>query len=59
MVEIVKNILLNLYRKVISFVALRRIGGYKTKPFIGFYSRFSTNTFLGVNCSFNGMIIRG
>lgn len=35
---------------------IRSCGG---KPQINFYSRFNGNTFIGVNCHFNGMIVRG
>jgi acetyltransferase-like isoleucine patch superfamily enzyme len=38
---------------------MQTLGSYKSKPFIGFYSRFTKNTHLGYNCNFNGMIIRG
>ena len=48
-----------LLKIIFTFIALRNIGSYKTKPFIGFYTRFTKNTFLGERCSFNGMIIRG
>jgi len=44
---------------IFTFLALARIGKYKSKPKVNFYSRFSKNTFLGENCHFNGMIIRG
>jgi len=42
-----------------TFLALRNIGKYKATPKVNFYSRFTKNTFLGKNCNFNGMIIRG
>jgi acetyltransferase-like isoleucine patch superfamily enzyme len=42
-----------------TFIATRNIGSYKTKPKVNFYSRFSKNTFIGKNCHFNGLIIRG
>jgi chloramphenicol O-acetyltransferase type B len=42
-----------------TFLALRKIGGYKSKPKVNFYSRFTKNTFIGNNCHFNGLIIRG
>ncbi|WP_457564275.1 acyltransferase, partial [Caminibacter sp.] len=42
-----------------TFIALRKIGSYKTKPKVNFYSRFTTNTNLGKNCHFNGLVIRG
>jgi acetyltransferase-like isoleucine patch superfamily enzyme len=50
-------------KKVLSvlftFLATRKIGSYKTEPKVNFYSRFTKNTFIGKNCHFNGMIIRG
>ena len=42
-----------------TFIALRKIGGYRSKPKVNFYSRFTKNTYLGNNCHFNGLIIRG
>jgi len=51
----IKKILVYLF----TFIALRKIGGYKSKPKVNFYSRFTTNTFIGKNCHFNGLIIRG
>ena len=54
---------MRIIKKVLSFfftqLALFKIGTYKSKPKINFYSRFTKNTFLGENCHFNGMIIRG
>ena len=54
---------MSIFKKILrvffTILATRKIGGYKTKPFIGFYSRFTQNTFLGNNCNFNGMVIRG
>lgn len=44
---------------IFTFVAIRNIGSYKSKPKVNFYSRFTKNTFIGNNCHFNGMIIRG
>lgn len=44
---------------IFTFLAIRKIGGYKSKPKVNFYSRFTNNTYLGYNCHFNGMIIRG
>ena len=44
---------------IFTFLALRRIGEYKSKPKVNFYSRFTKNTFIGNDCHFNGMIIRG
>ncbi len=40
-------------------LASRRVGSYPTKPKVNFYSRFTKNTFIGTNCHFNSMIIRG
>lgn len=40
-------------------LAIRKIGSYKSKPKVNFYSRFTKNTHIGNNCHFNGMIIRG
>lgn len=54
-----KNIIRQCLKFFFTFIGLRTIGSYKTKPFIGFYSRFTKNTHLGKNCNFNGMIIRG
>lgn len=51
----IKNILTYFF----TFLAIRKIGNYKTKPKVNFYSRFTKNTFLGSNCHFNGLIIRG
>ncbi len=42
-----------------TLLAMRRVGSYKTKPKVNFYSRFTKNTFIGNNCHFNGMLIRG
>ncbi|MDF1877896.1 acyltransferase [Sulfurimonas sp. SAG-AH-194-L11] len=54
---------MRIIKKFLSFVftriALLRVGAYKSKPKVNFYSRFTYNTFLGKNCHFNGMIIRG
>jgi acetyltransferase-like isoleucine patch superfamily enzyme len=44
---------------VFRLIAIRTLGGYESKPFVGFYSRFTKNTYLGNNCNFNGMVIRG
>ena len=44
---------------IFTFLATRKIGNYKSKPKVNFYSRFTKNTFIGTNCHFNGMIIRG
>jgi len=44
---------------VFTFIVLKKIGSYKSKPKVNFYSRFTKNTFIGDNCHFNGMIIRG
>lgn len=54
-----RKIFLSLLRYFFRFIAIRNIGGYKSKPFVGFYSKFTKNTFLGVNCNFNGMSVRG
>ncbi|USV58833.1 acyltransferase [Aeromonas encheleia] len=40
-------------------LAVRTLGGYKSKPTVNFYSRFTSNTYLGKNCHFNGLIVRG
>ncbi len=42
-----------------TLLSIQRVGDYKTKPKVNFYSRFTKNTFIGTNCHFNGMIIRG
>jgi acetyltransferase-like isoleucine patch superfamily enzyme len=44
---------------IFTFMALRKIGSYKSKPKVNFYSRLTKNTHLGKNCHFNGLIIRG
>ena len=44
---------------IFTFLATRKIGNYQTKPKVNFYSRFTRNTFIGNNCHFNGMVIRG
>jgi len=49
----------NIVSKIFTYIALLKIGGYKAKPKVNFYSRFNKNTFLGKNCHFNGLIIRG
>jgi len=50
-------------RQFLSFIfthlALKKIALYESKPKVNFYSRFTQNTFIGRNCHFNGMIIRG
>lgn len=46
-------------RFIFTFIALRKIGSFKEKPIVNFYSRFTENTHLGKNTNFNGMIIRG
>jgi len=40
--------------KVFTFVAIRTLGSYKSKPKVNFYSRFTKQTH-----HFNGMIVRG
>jgi len=54
---------MRIVKQFLSFLftqfALLIIGSYKSKPKVNFYSRFTKNTFLGYNCHFNGMIIRG
>jgi acetyltransferase-like isoleucine patch superfamily enzyme len=55
MIIIIKKILTSLF----TYISIRNIGGYKSKPKVNFYSRFTKNTFMGFNCHFNGMIIRG
>ena len=42
-----------------TYIACLRVGNYQTKPKVNFYSRFTKNTYLGKNCHFNGLIIRG
>ena len=44
---------------IFTFLAIRKLGFYKEKPKVNFYSRFTKNTFIGKNCHFNGLIIRG
>ncbi len=44
---------------VFTYLSLRTITYYQTKPKVNFYSRFNKNTFLGKNCHFNGVIVRG
>lgn len=54
-----KQFILYILREIFTFIALQNIGTYKSKPFVGFYSRFTKNTHLGYNCNFNGLTIRG
>ena len=54
-----RKVIIKIIQFLFSIFAIRTIGSYKSKPFIGYYSRFTKNTFLGYNCNFNGMIIRG
>lgn len=53
----------NSIKKVFTFfftrLAIMSLGEYKSKPKVNFYSRFTKNTYLGKNCHFNGMVIRG
>lgn len=53
----------NVIRKILTYMftylACLKIAEYKAKPKVNFYSRFTSNTFLGENCHFNGLIIRG
>jgi len=51
----IKNMLTYFFTQI----AIQRIGTYDSKPKVNFYSRFTKKTFLGKNCHFNGMIIRG
>ncbi len=44
---------------IFTFLAIKKIGSYRSKPKVNFYSRFTKNTHIGYNCHFNGMIIRG
>lgn len=53
--QVIKKIL----TKFFTFIALKNVGAYSSKPKVNFYSRFTKNTFIGKNCHFNGMIIRG
>jgi len=46
------------FTMIFTFISLRKIGSYKSKPKVNFYSRFTNYTFIGKNCHFNGMIIR-
>ena len=55
MIKYLKKILTAIF----TFLALRKIGSYKSKPKVNFYCRFTKNTHIGYNCHFNGMIIRG
>jgi len=54
---------MNSVKQVLSWffthLVLRNIGAYKSKPKVNFYSRFTKSTFIGKNCHFNGMIVRG
>jgi len=54
---------MKIIKKILSFIftqfVLIKVGSYKSKPKINFYSRFTKNTHIGKNCHFNGMIIRG
>lgn len=42
-----------------SWLAMKSLGSFVSKPTVNFYSRFTKNTHLGNNCHFNGMVIRG
>jgi acetyltransferase-like isoleucine patch superfamily enzyme len=53
------KILKKFFTLIFTFFSLRKIGDYKSKPKVNFYSRFTKNTYLGHNCHFNGLIIRG
>lgn len=55
MTKLIKKILTYLFTNI----ACLKIAHYKTKPKVNFYSRFTRNTFLGKNCHFNGLIIKG
>jgi len=44
---------------IFTYIAIKTLGKYKSKPKVNFYSRFTKNTIIGNNCHFNGMIIRG
>ncbi|RUM70960.1 MAG: acyltransferase [Sulfurovum sp.] len=50
-------------KKILTYIftlfATKTLGGYKSKPKVNFYSRFTSNTFIGKGCHFNGMVIRG
>jgi len=54
---------MRIIKKILQYIftnlALRSIGKYEATLKVNFYSRFTKNTFLGRNCNFNGMIIRG
>ena len=66
--RIIKNVFKLIYKNLVeldSSYALRRnlklIASYKSIPYIKPYSNtiLSSNTHLGKNCNFNGMVIRG
>ncbi len=40
-------------------ILIKNISIYKPKPKFNFYSRFTKYTFIGENCHFNGLIVRG
>ncbi len=44
---------------IFTYISIRKLGSYKSKPKVNFYSRFTKNTYIGSNCHFNGIIIRG
>ncbi len=52
-----------LFRKTKAYffykLAARTLGGCESRPTVNYYSRFTSNTYLGKNCHFNGLIIRG
>ena len=48
-----------LLRVLFTLVALRRIGSTKSVPVVNGYSRFNSQTNLGTNTNFNGMVIFG
>ncbi len=39
--------------------AMSVLGGYQSVPYIGGYVDFTSNTYLGCGCNFNGMIVSG
>lgn len=46
-------------RAFFTFIALLRVGGYKSWPIVNGYTRLNRSTFLGHNVNFNGMLIYG
>jgi acetyltransferase-like isoleucine patch superfamily enzyme len=42
-----------------TFLAVRQLGSYQSKPRVNYKSKFSKQTHLGFNCHFNGLVVEG